>query len=151
MWLVENNFKVRLGGNTYINIANLVTFQGTPLFTLKRHDDNGYLGIYFEIFDSNGKHIASVKRNEIYYGDKSAYKIDGSPTRYVFSEVASGRTICDIKRYEDARPAELDVSVHLHTPSGLLFDATPDQTNLPGHNVIRNCTFANGAVGITID
>jgi hypothetical protein len=91
-----------------------------------------------------------VKRNEIYYGDKTAYRIDGSASRYIFSERASGRVICDIKRYEAALPAELDVSVHLYTPSGFLFDATPEQTNLPGGNVVRDCTFSGGGIGIAI-
>jgi hypothetical protein len=140
MWEVENNFKVRLGGNTYINVPKLVVYKDQTLFTLKRHDENGYLGIYFEIYDADGNHIASVKRNEIYYGDKEKYQIDGSMNRYVFSERESGRVICDIRKREDAHPAELDVSVRLYTPSGFLFDATPEQTNLPG-SVIRGNIF----------
>jgi hypothetical protein len=148
MWEIAENFKVKLGGNFYINTPVLVAFKGTPLFTLKRHDDNGYLGIYFEIYNAKGEHIASVKRNEIYYGDKTAYEINGSMTRYIFSEKASGRVICDIKRYQAALPAELDVSVQLYTPSGFLFDATPEGTNLPGLYVVRNCTIENLAIGI---
>jgi hypothetical protein len=148
---IEKNFKVRLGSNSYINMDILVAYRGTSLFDLKRHDENGYLGIYFEIYDEHGKHVASVKRNEIYYGDKTAYKIDGSQTRYVFSERASGRVLCDVSRYEDAHPAELDVSVHLYTPSGFLFDAAPTQTNLPRGNVIRNCTFEGGHIAISIE
>ena len=150
MWEVEAKFKVRLGGNTYINTPIVVAYRGESLFTFKRHDENGYLGIYFEIYDASGNHVASVKRNEIYFGDKTAYKIDGSMTHYTFSERASGRVLCDIKRYEAAHPAELDVSVSLYTPSGFLFDATPDQTNLPGGSVISGCTFEGMAIAIGI-
>ena len=150
MWEVEENFIVRLGGNTYINVPTLVAFKGESLFTLKRHDENGYLGIYFDIYDSKGKKIAVVRRNEIYSGDKSAYQIDGASDRYLFSEKATGRVICDIKRYEAAHPAELDVSVHLYTPTGFLFDATPEQTNLPRFNVLRGNTFENCQTGIAL-
>lgn len=143
MWEVEDRFVVRLGGNTYINVANLVDYNGTALFTFKRHDETAYLGVYFDIYDANGKRIAAVKRNEIYYGDKAAYQIDGSMNRYVFSDKASGEVLCDIKKREDAHPAELDVSVRLYTPSGWLFNASPDETNLGGitlrGNVIQNC------------
>ena len=151
MWSVEKEFKVKLGGNFYVDTPVLVAFKGESLFTLKRHDENGYLGIYFEILDKFGAKIASVKRNEIYFGDKSAYQIDGSANRYVLSERESGRVICDIKRREDAHPSELDVSVRLYLPNGFLFDATPEQTNLPGRNIIRGCTITNCAVGIGID
>src|SRR5258706_2803009 len=132
MWEVETRFTVRLGGNTYINTPVLVAYKGESLFTVKRHDETGYLGIYFEIYDVNGKHIASVKRNEIYSGDKDKYTIEGSINRYIFRERESGRVLCDIRRREDAHPAELDVSVQLYTPSGFLFEANPDQTNLGG-------------------
>jgi hypothetical protein len=150
MWQVESNFRIKLGSNFYVDTPTLVAFKGEPLFVLKRAED-GYLGIFFEIHDPTGTHIASVKRNKIYYGDKAKYQIDGSMSRYVFSEKASGKVICDIKRHEEAHPAELDVSVHLYTPSGFLFDATPEQTNLPGQNVVRGCTFSKCAVGIAIE
>ena len=65
MWLVEKNFKVKIGGNTYINVGTLITYKGKSLFTVKRHDDNGYLGIYFDIYNQNKEHVASIKRNEI--------------------------------------------------------------------------------------
>jgi hypothetical protein len=149
MWEVVDRFKIRLGGNVYINIRTLVELDEEPLFTLKRHDETSYLGIYFEIYDSAGHHVASVKRNEIYYGDKDKYRIDGSIDRYVFSERESGRVLCDIKRYEAAHPAELDLSLRLYTPSGFLFEATPEQTNLPGWS-IRGCTFEGGDTAISL-
>ena len=149
MWEVEDHFKVRIGGNTYIDTPDIVVYKGQSLFTLKRHAENDYLGIYFEIYDAAGKHIASVKRNEIYYGDKDAYVIDGSMNRYVFSERASGRVICDIKKREDAHPAELHVSVQLYMPDGFLFNATPDDTNLGGITA-RGNTFANCGAAIAI-
>lgn len=151
MWEVEDRFVVRLGSNTYINCGSLVSFRGAPLFTLKRHDD-GYLGIYFDIYNPEGHKIATVKRNEIYYGgkDKDRYRIDASLNRITFTDTKTDTVICDIKKREDARPAELDVSVRLYTPTGFLFDATPDQTNLGGTS-IRNSSFTDCGIGIAIE
>lgn len=151
MWKVPKHFSVRIGGITYIDVANLVAYKGEPLFTLKRHDDNGYLGIYCDIYDAQGKRVAAVRRNEIYFGDKEAYKIDGTATRYILSDRATGRVICDIAHGFDAAPWELAVAVHLYTPSGFLFDATPDGTNLPGNISIRNSVIQNCTFGIVVD
>jgi hypothetical protein len=43
MWQVTKRFRVRLGGNAYINVPQLVVYRGDSLFTLKRSDD-GVLG-----------------------------------------------------------------------------------------------------------
>lgn len=150
MWEVAENYQVRIGGNTYINCGELVVFKGKPLFNLRRTDD-GYLGIDFDIYNAEGHKIASVKRNEIYYGgkDKDRYKIDGTANRYTLTDTKTGRVICDITKREDAQPDELRVTVHLYTPNGFLFDATPEQTNLSGV-VMRNSTFSNCGAGIVI-
>lgn len=149
MWKVAEHFRVRIGGNTYIDCANLVVFRGEPLFNLRRHED-GYLGIDFEIYNQEGRRIATVRRNEVYVGDRQAYPIEGTMNRYVVTERDTGRVICDIRKREDADPAELDVSVHLYTPSGFLFDATPDQTNLPGGNVLRGNVIQGCGTAIMI-
>ena len=52
MWSVAENFTVKLGGNFYQNVNTLVAFRGKSLFDLKRHSDNGELGIYFELYDA---------------------------------------------------------------------------------------------------
>jgi hypothetical protein len=148
MWEVAQNYRVRLGGNTYINCRQLVSFQGKPLFNLRRHED-GYLGIDFDIYDAQGNRVAAVKRNEIYLGNKQDYAIEGIANRYTITHRKTGRLICDIRKREDADPAELDVSVHLYTHSGFLFDATPDQTNLGG-NTVTGCVFENLGTGIAI-
>ncbi len=149
MWEIEDHFKVRIGGNNYIDTPDIIVYKGQSLFALKRHSENGYLGIYFEIYDSCRKHVASIKRNEIYFGDKDAYQIDGSLNRYLFTERASGRIICDIKKRNDAHPAEIDVSAEIYTPDGFLINATPEQTNL-GCIVMSGNTFVNCGAAIAI-
>lgn len=151
MWEVAENYRVRIGGNTYINCGQLIVFRGQPLFNLRRNDD-GYLGIDFDIYNAQGRKIATVKRNEIYYGgkDKDRYQIEGTANRYTLTDTKTGQIICDIKKREDAHPAELEVSVHLYTPSGFLFDATPEQTNLGGM-VLRDNVISNCGTGLAIN
>ncbi len=157
MWTVEDHFKVIIGGNTYIDVPNLVVYKGQTLFTLKRHDENGELGIYFELYNAKGRHVASVKRNQIYMtgGQKELYSVEGSTDGYALRERETGRVVCQICR-KPATPVELEVSVQLYTPDGFLFDATPTSTNLGGivmeGNVIVRCqTGINiGASGVGI-
>jgi hypothetical protein len=145
MWRVAEHYRVRLGGNTYIDCRDLIVFRGGSLFNLRRHDD-GYLGIDFDIYDQNGAKVATVRRNEVYMGNAEDYEIQGTMNRYTVTERGTGRVICDIRKREDADPDELAVTVHLYTPSGFLFDSTPDETNLGGlklkNNVFRGSNTA---------
>ena len=65
------------------------------MFTVKRAD-NGELVIYFEIYDANGAHIASVKRNQIYptAGQRELYSIEGTADEYMLKEKATGQIVC---------------------------------------------------------
>jgi hypothetical protein len=54
MWTVADKYRVRFGGNTYINTGTLIEAHGAPLLTVKRSDD-GYLAVDFDIFDATGQ------------------------------------------------------------------------------------------------
>lgn len=150
MWQVEERFHVRLGGNTYINTPNLVVYKETPLFVIKRSDSDGLLGIDFDIFDAQGKRVATIRRGMIVQGDKNNYELYEGANRFTVTEKASGRMLCEIKKRREASPAELDVWVKLYTPDGFLFDASPNETNLGGIK-LRGNTFEDCEVGIRIE
>jgi hypothetical protein len=57
MWLKEREFKIRLGGNTYINVATLIAFRGEPLFTVRRQEESGQVGIDCEVYDASGRRL----------------------------------------------------------------------------------------------
>jgi hypothetical protein len=149
MWTIENHFKVVIGGNTYIDVPNIVVYKGQTLFTLKRHE-NGELGIYFELYDGKGSHVASVKRNQIYMtaGQTESYAREGSADEYILRENASGQIVCQINR-KPSNPLELEVSARLYTPDGFLFEATPTSTNVGGI-VMRGNTISGCPTGISI-
>jgi hypothetical protein len=150
MWKVEDQFRVIIGGNTYINTPNVIVYKGTPLFILKRSENDGILGIDFDIYDKKEEKVATVRNGVIVQGDKRKYDISSGMDRYIVTDIASGRVICDIRKRSQAPNAELEVSVKMYTRDGFLIDAGPDQTNIGGLQ-LRGNTFENCGAGIAIN
>jgi hypothetical protein len=131
MWVVEKEFAIHLGGNTYINTPNLVVYKGTSIFRIRRDDNDGMLGIDFDVFDANGQRVATFAKGVIVQGDEANYQIDGSHEAYSVTERSSGRVLAHVQR-RGVRGAELDVHVHMYLPNGFLLDARPNATNVGG-------------------
>jgi len=157
MWKIEDKFKVIIGGNTYIDIPNLVVYKNQPLFTIKRRESDGLLGVDIDVFDKGGERVATVRGGNIVQGNKEDYEIRSEMHHHSVIEKTSGRVICDIRRKTEAPDAELEISVLLYTPDGFLFEATPEKTNLRGVRMvdctIEKCDYGiviheNGAIGI---
>ena len=144
---VEKRYKIRLGGNWFIDNQYLVVFNDEPLFDVKRHE-NGYLGIYLKIYDANGETIATVKRNELYFNkdtNRGKYVEAGTQNSYELKEKDTGKTIYSVKKRSAASPAELDVSITSYLPNGKLLEATPDGINLEGNFMYENVFMSNWA------
>lgn len=148
MWQVESKFAVRLGGNTYINTPNLIVCNGTPVFRIRRNDDDGMLGVDFDVFDSKGQRIAPFAKGVVVQGDQANYQIHSGHDVYSVTERSTGRVIARVQR-RDVQGAEIDVSVHMYLPNGFLLDAGPQETNLGGMTV-SGSTFENCGAGIAI-
>jgi hypothetical protein len=150
MWTVEKDFQVKLGGNIFINVPRLIVNKGQTLFTLKRSDGDGQLGIYFELFDATGRHVASVKRNRIYPATAGRlYELkDQAADVCLLRDVRNGEDVCTIRRTSDT-PTELEVSVRLYTPDGFLIKATPTEIEIPETRSILGGNTLRGA-GIEI-
>lgn len=149
MWKVEGRFRIKLGGNTYINVPNLVTCRNETIFKVYRSTSDGLLGIDFDIYDQNKQKVATVSKGRIYSGQKENYEVRMENDHYSVTEKTSGRIICDIRRRSQAPDAELEISVELFTPDGILFRATPNETNL-GAVTIKDCVFQDSDTGISI-
>ena len=150
VWRVEDEFKVIIGGNTYINIPNIIVHKGSSLFTIKRSESDGLLGIDFDIYDKDHNRVATVRNGVIVQGNEDDYDITTGMDRYTVTEKSTDRMICDIRKRTEAQHAELEVSVELYTPDGFLFNATPDHTNIGGI-VMKGNVFKNSGAGIVID
>ena len=148
MWLQEGEFHVRLGGNTYINCHTLIAFNDESLFTLSRQED-GTLGIDFQVFDSSGNKVASIKKNNVYLGDKEAYETGGGPDDTYLRVKATGRILAHVKKRQESAPAELDVSLSTYLPDGRPLELDQFGTNLGGVHMTGS-TISNCSVGIAI-
>jgi hypothetical protein len=148
MWTVAEHFKVRLGGNWYIDCGTLVVYKGSPLFNLRRRDGDDQLGIDFDVYDSAGAKVATIRNSNVVDGDATNYEIVHEAGAKRVIERSTGRVMAEvIKKGVDG--AELDVRVNLYLPNGTLFEATPDRTNLGGI-VFKDNTFKGGAAAISI-
>ena len=150
MWYKEDNFKVKIGGNYYINTPNIIVYKGESLFSIVRAERTDLLGINFEIYNQNGKKIASVKQGRIYEGDKQLYSVIKEQDRYALTEKSTGRLICDIRKRKLTDQSELEVNLSLYTKDGFLINATPNGTNI-GTNLMTGCVISNCGAGIVID
>jgi len=148
MWKVENEFSIRLGGNTYINTPDLIVFQGKSIFQIRRSDEDGMLGIDFEVFDAHGKRVAIFKKGIVVQGDKENYIIDSGHETYSVTEKSTGRVVARVQR-RGVKDAGLDVQVHMYLPNGFLLDAGPQTINLGGIKMTGN-VFKNCGAGIAI-
>lgn len=146
MWNIENDFKVKIGGNIYIKTPTIISYKGQSIFTLKRRESDGQLGIDFDVYDKNRQKIATVRNGNVVDGDAQNYEIIKAADHYQVKEKRSNRILCEIKKKANASPAELDVSAELYMPDGLLISATPNGTNIGGvsmkGNIFENCGTA---------
>jgi hypothetical protein len=149
MWKIENNYSVKIGGNIYINITNILKYKDENIFIIKRSTHDGLLGINFDIYNKNGIKIAVVKNGNIYKGDKNNYDIIVNENEYTLLNRHEKRTICNIKKTTKAKDVELEITVELFMKDGFLFHATPESTNLKGL-IIQGNTFENRNFGINI-
>ncbi|MEZ4970468.1 MAG: hypothetical protein R2814_12585 [Flavobacteriaceae bacterium] len=150
MWYKEDNFKVKIGGNYYIDTPNIIVYKGESLFSIVRAESTELLGINFVIHNNSGSKIATVKQGRIYEGDKDLYTVHIAQDSYTLIEKESGRTICDIKKRKLAEQSELEVTVNMYTKDGFLIEATPTGTNI-GTSTIQGSTFKNCGAGIAIN
>ncbi len=148
MWVVPDQFKVRIGGNLYQNVPNLVVYKEENLFRLERSVSDGILGVDFDIYNGQGKKVATIRHSIVVSGDEQNYEITTGHAEYSIKELSTDRIITTIKR-RDVSEADLDVSVELYTKDGFLFNATPTLTNIGGLKVYGNI-ISNRPYGINI-
>ena len=150
MWYKEDNFKVKIGGNFYINTPKIIVYKGDSLFSIVRAERTDLIGINFKIYNKNGEKIASVKQGRIYEGDKELYSVIIEQDRYALIEKATDRIICDIRKNKLADQSELEVNLNLYTKDGFLINASPTGTNI-GTNLMTGCVISDCGAGIVIN
>jgi hypothetical protein len=154
MWYAEGEFTVTIGTVTFVNVRDILVYGGESVFSIKRSERDGLLGIGFDIRSENGAKIAVVRNGNIYEGDKDKYAVDAKRDRYTLTEKSTGRVICDIRKRAEAKGVELDLSFELYMKDGVLFRATPAELSLDGRAaklMMSNCTIRGFTQGIVVD
>lgn len=150
MWKVEPNFTIRLGGNIFQNVQDLIRYRDESLFTVRRSDSDGMLGIDFDVRDPVGARIATVRKGVIVQGNEKDYEIVTGHGVYSLILRVNQRQILRIER-RGVEGAELDVSVRMYLPNGQLLDLSPTETRInQTGTVIGGSTIRDAGVGIQI-
>lgn len=149
MWEVENQFIVKIGSNTYINVPEIIVYDDKPLFKIVRAKNTRLLGVDFDIYDEKGDKVATIRRGMIVQGDENNYIIRKDFDHFTVKEKSSGRMICEIKKRDKAGNAELELNIHMYTKDGFLLKATPIGTNVMNLHM-KNCTIKDRTHGLTI-
>jgi len=147
MWEIEKNFKAKIGGNYFINCESLISYDGKPLFTVKRREPDGRLGIDFDVYDKNSQKVATIRHGNVVHGNVGVYEIRHGADCHKVMEKATGRIIVQIDKNQP--DADIAVSVNMYLPNGFLLKATPDSINIGSSEMVGN-TIADYKSGIAI-
>ena len=148
MWEIPKNFKIKIGGNYFINCKSLISFNNQPVFRrIERRDTDGRLGLDFDVYDDKGQKIATIRRGNVVQGDTQAYEMKHLADCDKVIEKTTGRIIAEINK----KPSDADiaVSVNMYLQNGFLLEVTPDSINVGSSQMIGNI-FSNCNTGIAI-
>ena len=148
-WDLPGSYRVMIGGNYFQDCGELITYDGEPLFNLRRRESDRRLGIDFDVYDAARRKIATIRNGNVVDGDTEAFTIDRGPDCHTIRSKATGEVVCQVDRRPYEAGVELAVTVNMFLPNGFLLRATPDQMNLGGTQMIGN-TMRNCRVGIAI-
>ena len=151
MWNVETQFKIKLGGNYYIDTPNLIVARGESLFRIKRREEDGLLAVDFDVYRADGTKVATIRNAHVVGGNHDDYEFKKEKHRYRVIERGTGRTLCDVRQATKAEnDCELEIAVDLFTKSGLHIIASSDRT-IVGRSSASGCTFQSESVGWVVE
>jgi len=145
---VVKDFRIKLGGNVFVNCGSLISVEGVPLFHLYRRENDGALLIDFEVFDKEGNRVAIVRNSNPVDTASQRVEVEHGATVKRIIDKHSGQDLVRV----DKRPngIELDVCVDTFLPkTGIRLNATPDSINIGGLLMIGSVISGN-KVGIGI-
>lgn len=129
MWLIAKKFQVRFGGVIFRNVPHILAYNNSPILTIGRHDQSGYLGVSCKIYDKERNYLAAIKQNRP-YPDKDQtdrFVVEGHADRFTLVDKQTNEQVFDVKLREEARPLDLEVTARLYLPNGILFEGQPDR------------------------
>lgn len=146
---LKKSCAIKLGGAYFINCGTLVAIKGQSVFNVT--DADSLIKANFDVFDMTGYKIASVKDGAIIDGDKELFEITSTTDEYIFKEKSTKRIICYVKREKVKEQCELWLWADMYFPDGIVFQCTPDDTNISWIKMMNGARFENAKVGISLE
>lgn len=147
-WTIAKDARIKLGGNYFVNCEHLITFDDESLIVVKRRDNDGQLGVDFNIYGKDGQRIGVIRHGRVVEGHDD-YLIEHGPDRKRIIEKTNGKVICEIDRSPSDDQAELAVTLSTYLPNGFRLEVSPDAINI-SKCTMQGCSFSNLIVGIAI-
>jgi hypothetical protein len=144
MWKIENHYRAIVGNNIFVDTPHILAFEGIPLFSMMRRENDGRLSITFDLFNKTGDKIAVIRQNRIYptVKYKGDFSFSHKADRYILTDHIENREVCRIIWGNRAKPGELLVSVEMYMPNGLLIKFATDKTTIRKSEWEGNLTMA---------
>jgi hypothetical protein len=150
-WQVPERFKIVVGGNTYINTPNIITYRGESIFELQRSDRDGYLGISFDLFGESGERLGTIRNGQFVETPPEGYSLQEEHDHFSLTEDATDRGVCDLRLREKVPgDVEIEVAARMYMPSGFLLELNPSGSNIGGA-LISGSTFENCGTAISVE
>lgn len=126
-WIPAVEYKARIGGILYRNVAQPIVCNGKSLISLVRNTETEQLAVSLELVHQDGSVIASVVNNAVILHNSSDYAIHQGLNRTAVIEKKTGRIWCDLRRTSDSE-YEMAISCLLFSESGYPIVLHPDRS-----------------------
>jgi hypothetical protein len=156
MFKIPGKITIKIGGNYYIDTPEIILAHGESIFQIEQRA-SGLLSIDFDVYDKDGKKLATVRNSRVVQSDLERYEIGSAKDHFWAKDKVTGKVLCEIKiRSKAAKGCEIEVSVDLFTKKGIHIEATPEKTVIArkaggGALTVSGCTFQAQKAAIVID
>ena len=127
-WAPAAEYKARIGGILYRNVAQPIVCNSKSLILLARNVETNDLVASFELVHQNGLHIASVIHNNVTLHAIKDYIVNQGLKRVAVIERETGRIWCDVRSASGKSEYELSISCLLFSKSGYPIILHPDRS-----------------------
>ncbi len=138
-----------MGGVTFEDCKNLVTFAGQPVISIHQSSDGAFL-LNAEIFNEAGKPTNLVRDN---VPASNAVIFTQNGNEIILSDKYTNRKFCQLvsRKSADGKQVEVEVTLNLFLPNGTMLQCTPSASNQTVLETMRGTTVKNRESALQIN
>jgi hypothetical protein len=130
--------ELNIGSNIVRNASGVLNVQGKNQITVEIRPDMQLL-LTMDIYDSNGKHIAKLRRNAWTFNNKDRFEVTTNPTSLKLIDKESGEIVVEVN-VKDRNTIQI-INGNFYTHNGVLLEITPDFWRIGGGMTMSGSTF----------